>query len=104
MRFSALILVALLFTTGCATNHPNVSASQIAQKRQELTTLCSEIDVWTRHLQALQDSEVTNSTYPAAVQTHDLDRSILAAHQARDILMTAERKLFDELTIYEGGH
>jgi uncharacterized protein YigA (DUF484 family) len=104
MRFSALISVALLFANGCTTNHPSVSASQITQKQQELTTLCSEIDVLTRHLQRLQDKEVTNSTYSAIVQAHDLDRSILAARQARDILMTADRKLMDELTVYESRH
>ena len=81
-----------------------MSASPIAQKRQELGWLCSEIDVLTRHLQRLQDEEVTNSTYSATVQTDDLDRSILAARQARDILMTADRKLMDELNVYESQH
>ena len=104
MKFSALILVALFFANGCTTNHPSISASQIAQKRQELGILCSEIDVLTRHLQRLQDEEITNSTYSAAVQTHDLDGSILAARQARDLLMAADRRLMQELTVYESGH
>jgi|WetSurMetagenome_2_1015567.scaffolds.fasta_scaffold222458_2 hypothetical protein len=102
MRFSPLLLVALVFANGCATNHPDVSASQITQKRQELAVLCSEIDILTHRLQVLQDRVITNSSYSASVQVHLLDRSILAAHQARDILIINDHRLCDALAVYEG--
>ena len=104
MGISAFILIPLLLVGGCATSHPEPSAAQISEKRQELVVLCSEFEIISYELSALQAKLSTNSAYSPAAQARDLNDSIAIVRQARDKLAAQYRGLHDAFHVYDGGY
>jgi hypothetical protein len=105
MKFSAFILVVLLFASGCATHRPVPTAKEISQKREELEILGEEMSLAVRQLELLQGQLSTNGTYSAEAQARDLDRSISAVRQARDKLVAKYWQLVKEYHVdFKGSY
>jgi hypothetical protein len=96
MRFSASILVVLLFASGCATHHQAPTAKEISDKRDELYILGEEMPLLVRQLERLQMRLSTNGTYTAEILAHDLDCSLSAMRKAHDELAARYWRLVKE--------
>ena len=88
MRLLVFMSVALVCISGCTTNKPIPTASEMQTKRDEIEVLCTEIEVLVRIMDHWQKEPSARllRPYPLTEQAEDLDRAI-------EILKSARKRL-----------
>jgi hypothetical protein len=103
MNYAALLLIAVLGASGCAT-HPAVTAGDLSKKREEIEVLREELAVASRSLESLQRELATKGAYPTETQARDLDYSISVFRTARDRVTAEERRIRQQYGVSHGPY
>jgi prefoldin subunit 5 len=105
MKFCALMLVVLL-ANGCGSVHcKSEKLHGIAEKRQEVEVLVTEMGLLGRSLEELQrEIGATGTDYAGAQEEQDLDRAIAVLRHAQDKLSSQQARLRKHYSIGNGPY
>ena len=103
MKFAALVLIAVIGASGCAT-HPAATETDLSTKREEIEVLREELTLATRSLDRLQRELATQDAYPTQAQARDLDYSISVLRTARDRVTAEEKRIRQQFGVSHGPY